>query len=237
MRESGVVVADEDPARQQLEVYDTKTGLWHPELGDLTRPDGWELLPAGDAFLTRRVKAAGAHWVLFQPKGRRAHRRLLGLLAPTEAIAAARVAAAATVSKRETQRVAGARQRARSEAVYRAEFEQAVLRWLDFAPEHNAVAHDIAAHAVERAAVVGSGRVGRTKTLSLDDRAALAARAYIRHQHTNYDQRLETLDTAGFDLDPDDEVSVDDAGDYREIKHDAHRAVDEFLERHRTREP
>ncbi|MBN2235492.1 MAG: DUF2293 domain-containing protein, partial [Opitutales bacterium] len=27
-------------------------------------PNGWELLPPGDALLTRRVKAAGPHWVM-----------------------------------------------------------------------------------------------------------------------------------------------------------------------------
>jgi hypothetical protein len=30
----------------------------------LTVPDGWSLLPPGDAGLTRRVKAAGDHWVV-----------------------------------------------------------------------------------------------------------------------------------------------------------------------------
>ena len=116
---------------------------------------------------------------------------------------------------------------------YRAEFEQAVLGWLAFASEHDAVAHDIAAHAAERAAVVGSGRVGRTKTLTLDERAALAARAYIRHQYTGYEQHLEALGAA--ELGVDDDVDIDPVGDYREIKRDAHRAVDEFLERHRPR--
>lgn len=29
-----------------------------------TAPDGWILLPPGDAALTRRVKAAGDHWVV-----------------------------------------------------------------------------------------------------------------------------------------------------------------------------
>ncbi len=233
-RQTGVVVDDEDPARLQLEVYDTKTGLWHPELGDLTQPDGWDFLPSGDAFLTRRVKAAGDYWVLFQPKGRSAHRRLLGLLAPTDAIDAACAAAEATLTKRETQRSAGAQQRAKHEAAYREEFEQAVLRWLGFAPDHAAVAHEIASHAVERAAVVGSGRVGRTKTLSLDERAALAARAYIRHQHTDYERHLEALTVADFGPDLDDEINIDSIGDYSEIKRIAHRAVDDFLERHRT---
>lgn len=231
LRESGVVVGDEDPAREHLEVYDTKTGLWHPELGELRQPAGWDFLPAGDAFLTRRVKAAGEYWQLFQPKGRRSHRRLLGLLAPSDAIAAAHVAADATNAKRAAQRVVGARQRAKSEAVYRAEFEQAVLDWLAFAPEHDAVGRDIAAHAAERAVMVGSGRVGRTKTLTLDERAALAARAYIRHQYTDYEQQLESLDIAELGLD--DELDIADIGDYVEIKRDAQRAVDEFLEQHR----
>src|SRR5271166_779942 len=30
----------------------------------LTVPDGWVLLPPGDAALTRRVKAAGDHWIV-----------------------------------------------------------------------------------------------------------------------------------------------------------------------------
>jgi hypothetical protein len=229
------VVGDEDPVGLHIEVYDTKSGLWHPELSDLIQPDGWEFLPAGDAFVTRRVKAAGRYWVVFQPKGRRAHRRLVGLLAPTAVILAARVAADATVARRETQRAAGARQRERNEAAYRAEFEEAVLRWLDFAPEHEAVARDIAGNAVERAAAVGSGRVGRTKTLTLDERAVLAARAYIRHEYTDYEQRLETLTVTDFDIE--EEADIDSIGDYRVVKREAHGAVDHFLEQHRTAQP
>src|SRR5205814_8748649 len=30
----------------------------------LTAPEGWLLLPPGDAAMTRRVKAAGDHWVV-----------------------------------------------------------------------------------------------------------------------------------------------------------------------------
>jgi hypothetical protein len=225
------MVGTEDHSHEHLEVYDTKAGLWHPERGDLSQPDGWDFLPAGDAFLTRRVKAAGDYWQLYQPKGRRAHRRLLGLLAPAGAIAAARAAAEASIATRESQRAAGARQRAKTEAAYQAEFEQAVLLWLAFAPEHEGVARDIAVHAARRAAQVGSGRVGRTKTLPLEERAALAARADIRHRYTDYDEQLERLELAEFGLD--DDLDVADVGDYREIKRLAHHAVDDFLERHR----
>jgi hypothetical protein len=44
--ESLEMVADEDRTRLHLEVYDTKSGLWHPEFGDLAQPDGWDFLPA-----------------------------------------------------------------------------------------------------------------------------------------------------------------------------------------------
>jgi hypothetical protein len=223
-------MVDDDPAGLHLEVYDTKAGLWHPELGDLEQPAGWTFLAAGDAFLTRRVKAAGLYWELFRPKGRGQHRRKLGLLAPVEAIAAARVAATVTASRRETQRESSSRQRDQAEAAYRGEFEAAVLRWLAFAPEHQLIADEIARGAVDRAAVVGSGRVGRTKQLTLEERAALAARAYIRHRHTDYEDRLFSLEVSELDIDSDN----GDVGDYREIKWRAQREVDAFVEQHRA---
>jgi hypothetical protein len=35
----------------------------------LTAPEGWALLPPGDAALTRRVKEAGDHWMVQEKKG------------------------------------------------------------------------------------------------------------------------------------------------------------------------
>lgn len=186
---------------------------------------------AGDAFVTRRVKAAGIYWVLFRPKGRREHRRQLGLLAPAEAIASAQVEAEATASRRDRGRAAGTRQRDKNEARYRAEFEDAVMQWLNFSSEHAAMAREIAHGAVDRAAVVGSGRVGRTKTVTLEDRAALAARVFIRHRYTDYEDQLLTLELSAFDQDID--ADIVEVGEYREIKQAAHRAVDAFLDEHR----
>src|ERR1700685_2596153 len=37
----------------------------------LTAPNSWVLLPPSDAALTRRVKAAGDHWVVAEKKGRK----------------------------------------------------------------------------------------------------------------------------------------------------------------------
>ena len=74
--------------------------------------------------------------------------------------------------------------------------------------------------AAQRAGEVGSGRVGRTRKLTLDQRAALAARALIRHKYTDYEERLVT------------EVWDDDFL-YRSVKSDAHQEVDRYLEEHR----
>jgi len=220
------MVAQEDPASENLDVYDTKAGWWSPDRGDLVVPDGWEFLASGDAFVTRRVKAAGVYWSAWKPKNRRGgHRRRLGLLAPTAAIDAARDAAVDSADQRAAARVADARHRERAEADYQTELLDTVLRWLDFAPQHQDLAARIADGAAAHATVVGSGRVGRTKTLSVDDRAALAARAYIRHHHTDYHDRL---DNANVQLSDD----IDD-DDYRTIKRAAHDDVEAFLHAHR----
>src|SRR5437660_7218682 len=50
----------------------------------LTPPEGWVLLPPGDAALTRRVKAAGEHWVVQEQQGRRVFSR--GVWAPAATI-------------------------------------------------------------------------------------------------------------------------------------------------------
>src|SRR5262249_33920060 len=50
----------------------------------LTVPEGWVLLPPGDAALTRRVKAAGEHWVVQEKKGRKIFSR--GVWAPAATI-------------------------------------------------------------------------------------------------------------------------------------------------------
>ena len=156
----------------------------------------------------------------------RAHRRKLGLYAPIRTIEEARAAAELTDQRRAKQRVTNARHRDLVEDDYRSEFTAAVVSWLDFAPEHAALADKIALSAAEQAVVVGSGRVGRTRKLALEERAALAARASIRHRLTDYEERLSELDPI--------EGELDDF-EYRRIRRDAHEAVDAFLDAHRRR--
>jgi hypothetical protein len=75
----------------------------------------------------------------------------------------------------------------------RGELEDAIVRFLAFASEYQEFAQRIAKETALRAAVVGSGRVGRTRQLTLEERAALSARAYIRHSFTSYHDDLDTL--------------------------------------------
>jgi hypothetical protein len=49
----------------------------------LTAPKGWTLLPPGDPALTRRVKAAGDHWVVQEKKGRKVFSRGIWAAAAT----------------------------------------------------------------------------------------------------------------------------------------------------------
>lgn len=219
-------------ADEHLDVYDRGGGTWNPEHGDVEIPEGWEFLPSGDAFVTRRVKAAGRFWVAWRPRSRSyPHRRLEGLWAPTETIETAQQAAEQTSAKRAITRENSARSRERAEEKYRVEMEAAILTFLDFAPQHAELARSIAAEAAHRAAVVGSGRVGRTKKLSLAERAELAARAHIRHRHTSYEKQLERWEMADLEfLDGDLEFGGEE---YREIKRASHLAVDSFLAEHR----
>lgn len=217
---------DERLTRLHLDVYDSRCGPWNPEHGEVQIPDDWEFLPSGDAFVTRTVKSAGVYWLSWRPRGRnRPYRRLLGLWAPKSTIEAARARSEETAEVRRHQRHQNAAYRQRQEERYRSQLKAAIVEFLGFAAPHADIAEEIARAAADRAAVVGSGRVGRTRMLSLEDRAALAARAYIRHHFTDYEDVLDEL--ARQDIWDDDFL-------YRHAKQAAHDAVDDFLDRHRA---
>jgi hypothetical protein len=195
--------------------------LWTPIFGPVEVPHGWEFLPCGDAYVTRQVKQ-GPHWVLKGRFNRRGgYTPVLGAYAPTEAIAAARVRAQQTEEQRAPIRERSRTRRDQAEERYRAEFAEACLRFLDFAPEHQELACSIARRATEQACEKHSGRVGRTSRLELDQKAELAVRACIRHAHTDYEEYL---------------VGKLPEMAYREVKDDAQAAVDHFLYQHRVQE-
>lgn len=100
---------------------------------------------------------------------------------------------------------------------------EAILRFLDFSLSYAGLAEQIATDTAAHAAVVGSGRVGRTQLLGLEQKAELAARAHIRHRYTSYHHELDQIPYEAWD---------EDDG-YRDVKGAAHQAVDDFLHGHR----
>lgn len=150
-------------------------------------PEGWSLLPPGDAALSRRIKKDGPSWTIKQPKGRKLFS--LGILAPSHRIAALR---AELVGEREDpsyQRKldAGRKRREAEQAVYVQEFAFAVRQFLKFAPRYDDLADLLADKVTAHAVPVGSGTVARTKRIPVEQRAESAVIAWMRHQTTAYD--------------------------------------------------
>lgn len=150
-------------------------------------PPGWELLPPGDAGLTRRVKAAGPSWTVKQKRGRRTFS--LGVWAPADRIAAIRKELEAERSTDAYQKklAAGRRRREKQQTEYVDDFRAAVVSFLDFDPSYEALETRLATAVAKHATPVGSGTVARTQRISIDRRAEAAVIAWLRHQTTVYD--------------------------------------------------
>jgi hypothetical protein len=156
----------------------------------LTVPEGWALLPPGDAALTRRVKESGEHWVVQEKKGRKVFSR--GVWAPAATVERIRVELEAERSTESyaKRREAGARRRDRAQAEYVDDFFGAVVVFLAFHPSHAALADRLARAVTDHATPVGSGTVARTKRIPVEKRAEAAVIAWMRHQTTGYDGML-----------------------------------------------
>ncbi len=150
-------------------------------------PDGWELLPPGDATLTRRVKAGGPSWTVQEKKGRRTFSQ--GVWAPAERIVAIKRALDAERSTESyaKRRQADAKRRDRKQEAYVEDFRGAILSFLDFAPSHGDLAAGLASAVANHATPIGSGTVARTQRIPINRRAESAVIAWLRHQTTAYD--------------------------------------------------
>jgi hypothetical protein len=153
----------------------------------LTAPDGWILLPPGDAALTRRVKAAVDHWVVQEKKGRKVFSR--GVWAPAAIIDRIRADLEAERSTESFARKkeADGRRREQTQAAYVEDFLGAVVEFLAFHPTHADLADRLARAVTDHATPVGSGTVARTKRIPVELRAEAAVIAWMRHQTTGYD--------------------------------------------------
>ncbi|MCE9556858.1 MAG: DUF2293 domain-containing protein [Planctomycetes bacterium] len=153
----------------------------------LTAPAEWVLLPPGDAALTRRVKAAGEHWVVAKKKGRRVFSQGVWAAAATMDRIRAKLATERSTESFAKKKEADGRRREKAQAQYVEDFQGAVLKFLAFHSTHTSLAGRLAAAVTQHATPVGSGTVARTERIPVEQRAQAAVIAWMRHQTTAYD--------------------------------------------------
>ncbi len=153
----------------------------------LAVPEGWALLAPGDAALTRRVKAAGLHWVVQEKKGRKTFSRGVWAAATTIERIRAELAAERSTEQYARRKAADARRRDKAQAEYVEDFHGAVVSFLAFHPDCADMATKLARAVTAHATPVGSGTVARTKRIPVEKRAEAAVIAWMRHQTTAYD--------------------------------------------------
>ncbi len=153
----------------------------------LTPPPDWAFLPAGDAGITRRIKAKGPTWVVQVKKGRRLIAKGIwankaDILASQEEMAAQR-ATPAYARKRGNDL---ARREAKQQT-YEQEFFAEVVAFLAFDERYQHETHLLAEKVTRHATPVGSGTVARTERISVARRAEAAVIAWLRHATTTYE--------------------------------------------------
>lgn len=153
----------------------------------LNVPDGWVLLPPGDAALTRRVKAAGDHWVVAEKKGRKIFSKGVWTSAATIKRIRADLEAERATESFAKKKEADVRRRDKAQAEYVEDFLGAVVAFLGFHQIHADLADRLARAVTDHATPVGSGTVARTKRIPVEQRAEAAVIAWMRHQTTGYD--------------------------------------------------
>lgn len=168
------------PGPDHRTVRDARGGL-------VTAPPEWVHVEPGDAALTRRVKAAGEHWVMVERRGRRVFG--LGIWAPEATVERVRheLAAERATDAWAKKQAGAARRREREQEAYVEDFHAAVLAFLAFDARHAALAARLARAVTDHATPVGSGTVARTERIAIDRRAEAAVIAWMRHQTTAYD--------------------------------------------------
>jgi hypothetical protein len=150
-------------------------------------PEGWILLPPGDAGLTRRVKAAGPTWTVMHKQGKRI--TSAGVWAPEANILCEqkKVEAERETPEYKRKQVQAAARRDRDQDAYEIEFNDSILDFLKFPEKHSDIASQLAEAVTKHAIPVGSGTVARTKMIPIEKRAEAAVIAWMRHQTTGYD--------------------------------------------------
>lgn len=153
----------------------------------LTVPADWSFLAAGDAGITRKVTAKGEYWRVEYRKGRRTFSS--GIWAPTNTILQAQqeVQQVRTTDQYRKKQNYAAERREKLQAAYETEFCKTVEDFLAFHPTHKNLEKKLALAVTAHAIPVGSGTVARTQMIPVEERAARAVIAWMRHQTTTYD--------------------------------------------------
>jgi len=150
-------------------------------------PANWEKLPAGDASVTRKLKSLGPTWTVQEKKGRKKFSH--GVWAVKQQIEEAKALVnAQRADPKHQKKLAQAKvRREEKEAVFGDDFQQEIIKFLNFNNKYQTMATQLAMLVKEHAVPVGSGTVARSSSVTIEEKAALAVMAWMRHQTSNYD--------------------------------------------------
>jgi hypothetical protein len=150
-------------------------------------PTGWKNLPAGDASVTRKLKSLGPTWTVQEKKGRKAFSH--GVWAAKEQIEEAiTLVEAQRADPKHQKKLAQVKvRREEKETVFGEDFQQEIIQFLNFDQKHHLLVEQLSKLVKEHAVPVGSGTVARSSSVTLDNKAALAVMAWMRHQTSAYD--------------------------------------------------
>ncbi|MBY0514441.1 MAG: DUF2293 domain-containing protein [Gemmataceae bacterium] len=161
--------------------------FWGKRPAERAIPPGYACLYPGNTFVTRRARQLAAERgvkVFTQMKKSGRFTRAAAYYVPTDLLAAVEAEARATEAERAEKRVAGQKARAKAHVRELAQAAGLIRRLFPAIPAGEA--EQVAVHAYE----VGSGRVGRARSLSAEQKVIFAVRAHVRHEHTDYDDLL-----------------------------------------------
>jgi hypothetical protein len=161
--------------------------VWDKQGKRLDIPESWDCLKPGDAAVTKALKGLGPTWTATRKKGRKVFSD--GVWAPAKHIEEAKrlVAEKRAAPGYTKKREADLKRREKKQAEYEVSFNEALLNWLNFHPRYQTEAELMAKLICEHAVPVGSGTVARTERIPIEDRAAAAVIAWMRHATTAYD--------------------------------------------------
>lgn len=165
-----------------------KSGELKDESGKLLiPPSGWIFLAAGDAGITRKVTSKGEYWRVQFKKGRRLMSK--GIWAPeaTIEIATHEMNETRNTEAYKKKRISSLKSVEKKRKIYESDFEEEIVRFLNFHTKYKELSLLFAKAVAELSNQVGSGTVARTQMISIEERAAKAVVAWMRHQTTAYD--------------------------------------------------